>query len=110
MKYQNTEIKPTAFSAKEMATVKFRYKKPDGDKSILLEQIIFNSSTDLNRTSDNYRFSAAVAGFGMLLRNSEFKGDLTWKSVIEMAQSGKGRDENGYRSEMIQLAKLAKHL
>ncbi|MDA3865681.1 MAG: von Willebrand factor type A domain-containing protein [Salinivirgaceae bacterium] len=110
LKYQNTEIKLTAFSAKEMATVKFRYKKPDGDKSILMEQIIFNSSTDLNRTSNNYRFSAAVAGFGMLLRDSEFKGNLTWQSVIEMAQNAKGADENGYRSEMIQLIKLANHL
>ncbi|MFO7863801.1 MAG: von Willebrand factor type A domain-containing protein [Salinivirgaceae bacterium] len=110
LKYQDTEIKPTAFSAKEMATVKFRYKKPDEQQSKLLEQVIFNSPTRLDRTSDNYRFSAAVAGFGMLLRDSEFKGNLTWQTVIEMAQNAKGTDENGYRSEMIQLVKLAKHL
>lgn len=110
LKYQNTEIKPSALSADEMATVKFRYKKPDSDKSILLEEIIPEKTVATSKTSANFRFSAAVAGFGMLLRNSEFKGNLTWKSVTEMAESAKGVDKNGYRSEMIQLVKLAQHL
>lgn len=110
LKYQDTEIKPTAFTTKEMATVKFRYKKPDGDKSILLEQIIPAKPIDLEQTSENFRFSAAVAGFGMLLRDSEFKGNLTWQKVIDMAEKAKGADKNGYRSEMIQLVKLASHL
>lgn len=110
LKYQNTEIKPTAFSAHEMATVKFRYKKPDRNNSVLLEQIVPNEPTEMKKTSNNFRFSAAVAGFGMLLRNSEFKGNLSWQSVVDMAEKAKGADKNGYRSEMIQLVKLAKQL
>ena len=60
--------------------------------------------------SDNFRFSAAVAGFGMLLRNSEHKGNVSYNSVIKLAQDSKGKDKEGYRSEFIQLIKLSEHL
>ena len=62
---------------------------------------------DLAQTSDNYRFSAAVAGFGMLLRDSEFKGSATYPGLKELAQGAMGEDETGYRLEFIHLVETA---
>jgi Ca-activated chloride channel family protein len=59
------------------------------------------------QTSDNFRFSAAVAGFGMLLRDSEFKGSMTYNSVLSLARGAKGRDDDGYRAEFIRLVELS---
>ena len=94
----------------EVATVKFRYKKPDGNTSILLEKVIPYNTKKYTEMSENFRFSAAVASFGMLLRNSEFKGNASYQFAIDLAQRAKGEDPEGYRSEFIQLIKLANHL
>ncbi len=110
LKYQDRNLNNKAKTGDEVATVKFRYKKPDGRKSILLEEIIPYTGKEIAITSDNFRFSAAVAGFGMLLRNSEFKGSCSYKKLIEMAQNAKGKDAEGYRSEFIRLVKLAEQL
>jgi Ca-activated chloride channel family protein len=107
LKYQQSEVLPGASGTNELATIKFRYKKPDADKSILMEETIPNTSLSLGRTSDNFRFSAAVAGFGMLLRDSEFKGDLSYASVLDMARGAKGTDADGYRAEFIRLVELS---
>ena len=110
LKYQTTNLNNVAKEGDELATVKFRYKKPDGKKSILLQEVIPYENNYVNDMSENFRFSAAVAGFGMLLRNSEHKGDATYKSIINLAKNSKGNDAEGYRSEFIQLIKLAEHL
>ena len=110
LKYQTTNINNLAKEGDEIATVKFRYKKPKGTKSILLEKIIPYTNNYISDMSDNFKFSAAVAGFGMLLRNSEHKGNVTYKSVIDLAKDAKGNDHEGYRSEFIQLIKLSEHL
>ena len=110
LKYQTTNINNLAKEGDEIATVKFRYKKPKGVKSILLEEIIPYTNNYVSDMSDNFKFSAAVAGFGMLLRNSEHKGNITYKSVIDLAKDAKGNDPEGYRSEFIQLIKLSEHL
>ncbi len=110
LKYQSTKLNPLAKAGDEVATVKFRYKKPDGHKSILLEKIIPYEDNYITTMSDNFKFSAAVASFGMLLRKSEHKGNSTYKSVVDLAQGSKGKDINGYRSEFIQLIKLSQHL
>ncbi len=110
LKYQTSNLNNLAKEGDEVATVKFRYKKPDGHKSILLEEVIPFKDQYIHEMSDNFKFSAAVASFGMLLRNSEHKGDITYKSVIDLAQSSKGNDKEGYRSEFIQLIKLSQHL
>ncbi len=110
LKYQTTNLNNLAKEGDEVATVKFRYKKPDGNKSILLEEIIPFKNNYINEMSDNFKFSAAVASFGMLLRNSEYKGNATYKSVIDLAQKSKGKDAEGYRSEFIQLIKLSEQL
>ncbi|MFQ3578891.1 MAG: von Willebrand factor type A domain-containing protein [Bacteroidales bacterium] len=91
----------------ELASIKFRYKKPDSDTSILMEQIIANTVQAADKTSDNLKFAAAVAMFGMLLRDSEFKGTSSYEKVISLAQAAKGKDTDGYRTEFIQLVKSA---
>lgn len=110
LKYQQTEIKDDAANSGELATVKFRYKKPDGEKSILMEEVIPYTNNQTAELSENFKFSAAVAGFGMLLRDSEYKGNCDYDMLIDMAQQAKGNDEEGYRSEFIRLVKLAEKL
>ncbi|MFK7932040.1 MAG: von Willebrand factor type A domain-containing protein, partial [Saprospiraceae bacterium] len=97
LKYQKT--KKTTAAAKnsdEIVNVKLRYKQPDGDVSKKIEQPVLNQSIDLKNTSDNFRFAAAVAEFGMLLRDSEFKQEATYASAEKLAKDAKGKDENGY--------------
>lgn len=105
LKYQESKISPEAIKSKELMTIKLRYKQPDGDQSKLITHALMDSHMAIEKTSDNFRWSAAVAGFGMLLRDSEFKGDLTYDDVIKLAQSAKGSDPEGYRIEFINLVK-----
>ncbi len=104
LKYQDTTVKPNAAESSEIMTVKLRYKKPVEDVSKLIEKPVTDEDIPLDKTSDNFRFSAAVAGFGMLLRDSEFRGNLTYDDVIRLAKNAKGKDEFGYRVEFINLA------
>ncbi|MBI9058234.1 MAG: von Willebrand factor type A domain-containing protein [Labilibaculum sp.] len=110
LKYQNTSLNTKAYNKDEIATVKFRYKKPTSKKSTLIEQVIPNSLMAKNELSNNYKFSAAVAGFGLILRESKFKGNCSYDMLINLAQQSKGEDKEGYRSEFIRLMKLANHL
>ena len=111
LKYQNN-IKPLSKSSHtdEMMTVKFRYKAPDGDASKLIEHPLNDNQISIAKTSDNFRFAASIAEFGMLLRNSEFKAAASFDNVIKMAKKAKGDDEEGYRSEFIRLAESAQLL
>ena len=110
LKYQRSSIDPEAYESAELLTIKFRYKEPDGDKSKLITVSVLNQEMKLAKTSDNFRFSAAVAEFGMLLRDSKFKGDTDYDQVIELASGAKGEDSEGYRVEFIRLVKLSKEL
>ncbi len=101
LKYQNTEVVKSAGKTSEIATVKLRYKAPDGDKSKLIEKAI--EGTEPGKGSENFRFAAAVAEFGMLLRNSEFKGNATYASAAKLAKGALGKDENGYRAELLRM-------
>ncbi len=93
----------------EYAFLKIRYKKPDGDISTLMTQAITPSDEKkFAELPDDLRFAAAVAGFGQLLRDSKYTNTLTYDQVIEMANGAKGKDEMGYRSEFVNLARLAK--
>ena len=75
-----------------MLTVKLRYKKLDGDKSELIERAAVDDGKQFANASADFKFAAAVAEFGMLLRDSEFKGSGTLGAVLEWAQEGKGAD------------------
>lgn len=107
LKYQSNRT-ITANNSNEIITVKLRYKKPDEDFSKLITQIVFDDNKPLVSTSNNFRFSAAVAEFGLLLRNSEFKEDGNYQQVISLAKSAKGNDANGFRSEFVNLVSSIK--
>jgi Ca-activated chloride channel family protein len=107
LKYQPTEVIPEVPQSGELATIKFRYKKPDGNKSILITEVIPQRIQPVSETSDNFRFSAAVAGFGMLLRDSEYKGTINNDQVLSLARGSKGYDKDGYRAEFIRLVELS---
>jgi len=103
LKYQTTGIKPDALDSPEMLTLKIRYKYPDVETSNLLSIPVLDKAMSLAETSDNFRFSAAVASFGMLLRDSEFMGNSTSNSVFDLAKAARGLDKQGYRSEFVRL-------
>ncbi|HQV60590.1 MAG TPA: von Willebrand factor type A domain-containing protein [Chitinophagaceae bacterium] len=111
LKYQqNTERLSKSSNTDEILTVKFRYKAPDGDVSKLIVHPVKDKQIPIARTSDNFRFAASVAQFGMLLRNSEFKSNASYNDVISLARKAKGYDEEGYRSEFIRLVESAQML
>jgi Ca-activated chloride channel family protein len=93
-----------------MLTVKLRYKKADGDKSELLERAVVDDGKQFTNASADFKFAAAVAEFGMLLRDSEFRGNGTFGAVLEWAQEGKGIDPNGYRAGCLELVRKAQAL
>lgn len=100
-------VKQQASGGNELLTVKFRYKSPDKNKSELIEHAVVDAEKNFKATSDNFRFAASVAAFGMVLRNSEFKGSAKYESVLRMAKEAKGNDAEGYRKEFIGLVKKA---
>jgi Ca-activated chloride channel homolog len=94
----------------ELLTVKFRYKHPNSNTSRLLSRVLRNRERAWRDASDNFRFASAVAGFGLLLRESRYRGDLGYDLVISLARGAKGRDRNGDRAEFVHLAQTAKLL
>jgi Ca-activated chloride channel family protein len=94
----------------EYLTIKIRYKKPDGITSMLMEKPVRNYVNDMEDASENLRFAAAVSEFGMILRNSEFKGSSSLDEAARLAKSARGEDEEGYRSEFVRLIDTVKGL
>jgi Ca-activated chloride channel family protein len=109
LKYQTAQATENAISD-ELMTVKLRYKRPEENKSRLLSSVIQDHPVRIAKSSDNFVFSAAAAGFGMLLRDSEFKGASTYSDVLELAETARGEDEDGYRAEFIRLVMKAELL
>ena len=109
LKYQQNNANPTGHSD-EMMTVKVRYKKPDSEKSVLFDLPVKATSVAFEKCTENLRFASAVAEFGLLLRGSEYKGKATYADVIQRARGAFGKDEEGYRSEFVQLVKVAQSL
>ncbi|MFY0626848.1 MAG: von Willebrand factor type A domain-containing protein [Reichenbachiella sp.] len=103
LKYQNKTA--SVNSTDELLTVNIRYKPIGSDKSELISRAIKNRSMTLSETSTNFKFSASVAQFGMLLRDSEFKQSANLDSTLSLARSGKGKDLLGYRHDFIEMVK-----
>ena len=109
LKYQKKEktvVRPTG--SNELLTVKLRYKSPDKDKSKKMDLPFVDPKG--NNVSSDFKFASAVAMFGQLLRNSDFKGDATYDKVIDLAKQGLDNDEKGYRREFVRLVEAAKGL
>lgn len=103
LKYQKPSKEKKSSLKNEIMTIKFRYKEPDEDESKLIVHPLVVANIPFEKTSENFRFASAVAQFGMLLRNSEFKGNTTYEKVIRQANAAIGTDKEGYRSEFIKL-------
>ena len=104
LRYQQAAVGTRAASSSELASVKVRYKAPDGDASRLVTKLLLDSEAPM---SANLAFASAVAEFGMLLRNSEHKGTASYAAVAARARNFRGNDLEGYRAEFIKLTDLA---
>jgi len=112
LKYQKTTATNSdeiGVNSSELLTVKLRYKQPNGTKSEKLEVPVLASDINKKPTSD-FQFITAVAMFGQLLRESDFKGDATYAKVIELANYGIGTDAHGYRREFVRLVESVNQL
>lgn len=92
----------------EMATIKFRYKKPDGNKSTEISQVVKNSDYRMNTASPDFKFATSVAWFGLVLRDSKLITKKGLNEIESLAKQGISRDEEGYRSEFIKLVQKYK--
>jgi Ca-activated chloride channel homolog len=110
LKYQQFTQTFMGSNSDEVCTLKIRYKQPEADKSVQMEEFVKDTHVVLEKTSENFRFSAAVAEFGLLLRNSNFKGSANYDQVINLAKNAFGKDSEGYRAEFLKLVKTAKLL
>ncbi len=110
LKYQKPAAASSAQDSGELMAVKLRYKAPQGDTSKLLSHVIQAKSLPLAKTSKAFRFSASVAAFGMLLRNSKHAGNANFSLVKELAQGAESSDPHGYRREFLGMVRRAKQL
>jgi Ca-activated chloride channel homolog len=107
LKYRKpAEVKEGAADG-ELLTVKLRYKEPDGDQSELLQVPVTDSGASAERASADFRFAAAVAAFGMLLRDSPHKGSAGYAAVRELAGDARNFDPNAHRAEFLKLVEAA---
>lgn len=110
LKYQENKKIVIKNNSPEILTVKLRYKQPDGHTSKLLQKPVLDASAIFSGTSNNFRFAAAVAEFGLLLRQSDFRQNASFDQVIHLAEAAKGKDQEGYRSEFLKLVKSTRLL
>lgn len=103
LKYTKANSEVTNY-ANELATIKFRHKKPDSNKSIEMVKTIENKSISLNNSSADFKFCTSVAWFGLKLRESKLISNSSSSAIIKLAKSGLANDEDGYKSEFIRLA------
>lgn len=106
LRYQDEPNAPTS-DRDELLFVKLRYKAPTADESQLIERPVSDRASVLAETSDDFRFAAAVASFGMWLRQSEHRGSSDLSLARELAENARGEDEDGYRAEFLALLDLA---
>jgi Ca-activated chloride channel family protein len=110
LKYQANAQHLPGSAAGEVLTVKLRYKEPQGRASKLLAQPLAGEAVPIAQASADQQFAAAVAEFGLLLRQSEQRGTATYTTAAQLAQAGRGSDTEGYRAELLRLLKLAEGL
>ena len=102
LKYTQNTTEVTNYN-NELATVKFRYKKPDGEKSIEMVKTIENNATSLENSSADFKFSSSVAWFGLKLKESKYVSNTSSSELLKLTKSGLSNDEEGYKAEFIRL-------
>jgi len=105
LKYQTTTQR--ADTSDELLTIKLRYKPLNANESFLLTKAVTDNSNTLAATSDDFRFAATVAGYGMLLRHSNHISQINYSKLIGMAKNSRGTDEEGYRAEFVHLLEMS---
>ncbi|QDU59679.1 von Willebrand factor [Planctomycetes bacterium Pan216] len=111
LKYQTkSKVTEQAKLSREMLTVKLRYKAPDGDTSKLIEQSLTDPGHGYEGATGDFKFASAVAAFGMLLRDSPYKGNATFQLARRLAEEGIGADKGGYRKGFLKLIDQASAL
>jgi Ca-activated chloride channel homolog len=110
LRYQSAAVPSDQARSGELLTVAVRYKEPDGDESRLIEAPVVDRDQTFENASTDQRFAAAVAGFGMLLRDSPYKGSTTFDSVLRIGEASQGADAGGYRQEFLELVRRARAL
>ncbi|MCK5215208.1 MAG: von Willebrand factor type A domain-containing protein [Candidatus Omnitrophica bacterium] len=106
LKYQKQVVR----RSNDFMTVKLRYKQPKGHRSQLISETIDRRDIRTRNVSENFNFATSVAEFGLLLRDSQFKGNANYDNVLNRARYSRGRDSWGYRTEFINLVEKAKSL
>ncbi len=109
LRYGNDGHRESGRQGAELAFLKLRYKLPDSDTSRLITEPVPRNAIigELDRTSDNYRFAAAVAGFGQILRGGEYTGSFDLAAVVQLASGSRGEDSFGYRGEFLGMVRTA---
>lgn len=110
LKYQETAKASATKGSGEMLTVKLRYKPIKSDKSLLLERVVAAKSVPWEKASKDSKFASAVAGFGMLLRDSKYKGSLDYDLIEKLAEDGIAGNSDEYKKEFLSLVEDAKDL
>ena len=104
--FQQTQSIPS----NDWLQIKVRYKQPQSNDSSLMTTRVPDVPATSTLSSENFRFAAAVAEYGMLLRNSEFKGQSSYLQALTLARGARGADEQGYRAEFIKLLEVSQIL
>jgi Ca-activated chloride channel family protein len=110
LKYARPAAVPQGTGESELMTVKLRYKEPDGDASKPLNVGVLDARTAFGNASADFKFAAAVAEFGMLLRGSRYKGQSSYGTAAELARASVGADLQGHRAEFVKLIESARSL
>lgn len=110
LKYQKQQVDPAAYKNDELMLVKLRYKAPNRTTSQLIQGTVADKGVKLDKASDDMKFAAAVAEYGMLLRDSEYKGEASFDRVLQLANQSKKVDLDGYRAEFVSLVENSKKL
>jgi Ca-activated chloride channel family protein len=110
LKYQTRRNLADAADSDDLLNLKLRFKRPSNDRSELLVFPLKNAPLEFGKATKDFQFAAAVAEFGMLLRNSKYRGDSSYLAVLEIAAASRGRDDHGYRTEFLQIVSTALRL
>ena len=110
LRYQSSAVRSDAYASGELLFLKFRYKEPDGTQSILKEEAVPYNYLKAEDVSRDFLISSSVAAFGLLLRDSAFKGTASYPMAIDLAEQALDFDRQEYRKDFLGLATLAKWL